>query len=122
VYGATREKVEDVEMDQGQTLALFLWRGAAAPLLIDDLLQGLWQIGRRELGVAFCGDFLSEPQVQYVVAATKGDSARTHDRDHFLHLHASEEPVPKVIVQFSDILVRHPRRLSLFPRAASHRS
>jgi hypothetical protein len=71
-------------------------------LLIDDLLQGLWQIDHRELKMALCGDFLSDPRVQHVVAATKGDSTRTDHRNHFLQLHAQKELLPKEIIQFSD--------------------
>jgi hypothetical protein len=104
VYTGFSEKIEDIEMDQAQPLAPFLMRGAAAPLLIDDLLQGLWQIGRRELEAAFRGDFLSEPRVQHVVSATKGDGAGTDDRNYFLHLHAIKELLPKVVVQFGDYL------------------
>lgn len=54
VHAGVREKIEHVEMDQGQTLALFLMCGGAATLLIDDLLQGLREIGRRESVRANC--------------------------------------------------------------------
>jgi hypothetical protein len=61
-------------------------------LLINDLLQRLWQIGRLELEMAFCGNFLSKPQLQHVVAATKGDGTRPDNRDNVraggLPLHA----------------------------------
>ena len=96
------EKIEDVEMDQGETLALFFMRSAAAALLIDDLLQGLRQICRRKAEMAFGGDFLCEPRVQQVVARAECDGAGTDDRDHCLHFHAIEELVPKRMVQFSD--------------------
>src|SRR5271166_726947 len=98
VYPGASQKIEDVEMDQAQTFALFFVRCAGASLLIDDLLQGLWQVSRRKLEVAFCGDLLSEPRVQHVVVATKGDGAGTDDRYHFLHFHASEKLIPKILI------------------------
>ena len=77
-------------------------RSAAAALLIDDLLQRLRQIGRREPEVAFGGDLLREPRMQQVVARAECDGAGTDHRDHFLHFHTREELTPKRIVQFSN--------------------
>jgi hypothetical protein len=52
--------------------------------------------------MAFGGDLLREPRMQQVVARAECDGTGTDNRDHLLHLHASEELVPKHVVQFSD--------------------
>ena len=102
LHAGAMEKIENIEMEQRETLALFFMRSASAALLIDDLLQGLRQMDRREPETALGSDLLREPWMQQVVAGTERDGTGTDNREHFLHFHASEELIPKRIVQFID--------------------